>query len=130
MATKAKTAANPKMKPRGRAFPKGVSGNPLGAAVTEARFSTYIQRALDMAKTVEEYDEVMNQAQAIALDFVGQYWKAGTVQEKATVLDRLADRTEGKPQQKVDHTTLGEKLPTPIYGGLSTENVENDTTTD
>lgn len=37
----------------------------------------------------------------------------------ATARAWLTDRAYGKPNQAVDHTTLGKELPTPIYGGFS-----------
>lgn len=92
------------------------------------RLSTWLDKALRDPATAEEYGEAMSQMQAISTDMVKQYWKAKSALEKKAVFDTLADRTEGKAQQKIDHTTLGKEMPQPIYGGnsLSTDTGEND----
>jgi hypothetical protein len=114
MATKAKTAAS---------YKKGQSGNPAGALPTELRFESAFKRVLSKAldaKTVEEYDGALNRMDRLAERAIRILEKTENEAVFFAGLDRIADRTEGKPQQKVDHTTLGEKLPTPILAGLST----------
>ncbi len=99
-------------------FKKGDRANPLGRPVTELSFTAQFKRKLAEQYTGEEYTEAVSNIEAMTDDFMKQYWLAKTVQDKAVVLDRFADRTEGKPQQKVDHTTKGDKI-IPILGGLS-----------
>lgn len=105
----------PRTKPTPASYKKGVSGNPKGAPLREEQMSYWIRKALNSASTSKEYGEAMTQAQAMGEDYVKGYWKAKTVQEKSMILDRVADRTEGKAPQSVDLTTNGKELPTPIY---------------
>ena len=83
-----------------------------------ADISVFFKKALKEAKTLEEYEEARSQAEAMATDFVHSYWDAKNISEKKAVLDTIMDRTEGKAQQKVDHTTLGKELPTPLLAGI------------
>jgi len=52
-------------------------------------------------------------------DANSDYYFITTERPDNRALDSLFDRTFGKAQQYVDHTSGGEKLPTPIYGGQS-----------
>ena len=70
-----------------------------------AKLSTFIELALKSAHTLGEYESARTKAQAMAEDFVNQYWEAKTVAEKKAVLDTIADRTEGKPKQQTDITS-------------------------
>lgn len=110
----------PRTKPTPASYKKGVSGNPKGAPLKEETLSFWIRKALNEARTVEEYDEARTNAQAMAQDYVDQYWKAQTIQEKTMVLDRVADRTEGKAKQSTELS--GEiKVVQPILGAQSKE---------
>lgn len=40
-----------------------------------------------------------------------------------TAMKLVWNYMDGAPQEKIDHTTLGKELPTPIYGGKSTETI-------
>lgn len=107
MAVKIKTAANPKMKPRGKAFPKGVSGNPDGALPTELRFESAYKRVLAQAldaKTVEEYEGAINRMDGLAHRAIKILETTDNEAVFFTGLDKIADRTEGKPKQAVEHT--------------------------
>lgn len=64
-----------------------------------AKLSVFFAKALKEAKTLTEYEGIRSQAEAIATDFVHSYWDAKTITDKKTVIEVLADRTEGKPKQ-------------------------------
>lgn len=123
MAVKAKT----KLKPRGKAFEKGHSVKSPGAPVKEMRLSTWIEKELDnqlgrlhsaeLDLGMQEYTEEVSRRQAIAKRLVNMALHKSDHQLALQAIKEIADRTEGKPQQKVDHTTRGESI-TPILGGL------------
>lgn len=50
-----------------------------------------------------------------------EYYFITTKEPNNYALDSLFDRTFGKSTQHIDHTSDGKALPTPIYGGKSTE---------
>ena len=72
------------------------------------RVTTWVEREL-----TESYDELMTKAQKMATILVDKAIK----EEDLSFIREVIDRTEGKPQQKVDHTSKGEKI-VPILGGL------------
>lgn len=94
----------PRTKPTPASFKKGQSGNPKGAPLKEEQISHWIRKALADASTSKEYGEAMTQAQAMATDYVKQYWKAQTIQEKSLVFEKVSDRSEGKPKQLTELT--------------------------
>lgn len=124
MAIKAKTT----LRPRGKAFAKGNNMNPLGAPVKEMRLTTWIEKELDSvlgkqkeAELGPEYQSEVTRRQAIARKLVNMALHKGNDMTSMAAIKEIADRTEGKAMQKVDHTTLGKEMPQPIYGGMSTD---------
>lgn len=94
-------------------FKEGENHNPTGAKSVDQRISTYFKKSIEKiatAKNIKEYDAAVSNAQAMSDDFVESYWTANTIQEKKAVLDTIMDRTEGKPQQAIDHTTNGQSI--------------------
>lgn len=122
MATKAKTTA----KPRGKAFVKDDPRiNKDGAPVMEHRLSTWIEKALLELQEEKGYENKVTKAQILGSKIVARAMKEGD--DFMTVVKEIADRTEGKPQQKVDHTSGGEKLQViPILGGLTDQELSTD----
>lgn len=111
-------ASKPGRPPVKTSFKKGNTAS-LGNDKT-LRISTWIDKALDKPVDLEGYDQAMTARQAMAEDFVKQYFLATTIGDKSQVLDRLANRTEGMPKQSTDITSGGEKI-VPIFGGKSVQ---------
>lgn len=87
------------------------------------RLSTWIDKELDTLVpediSVDLYTAGMTKRQYLAQRLV---LKAMTTDKgDLDYFKEIADRTEGKAMQKVDHTTLGKEMPQPIYGGMSTD---------
>jgi len=105
----------PKAKPRGRGRPfvKGnianPNGRPKGALSFHTHFKIAVQRIKD-SKTGEPIDEI---------DIVYKYLEKALSKDDKGLLDKLVDRLYGKSLERLDHTTDGKPIPTPIYGGRS-----------
>ena len=67
----------------------------------------------------EELPDGMSRAEFIARKLTALAAQDGDL----NAIKEVIDRTEGKAQQKIDHTTMGEKMPAPIYGGTSRKKV-------
>lgn len=82
------------------------------------RISTWIERELEefYKDPTDKYGAAMTASRLIAKKVVRQ---AITMPGDVALpyIREVLDRTEGKPQQKIDHTSKGEKI-TPILGGL------------
>lgn len=55
----------------------------------------------------------------------GEFYFISTKPANGMAIDSLLNRSFGKAEEKIDHTTNGKDLPTPILGGL-TKNVQID----
>lgn len=129
MAVKAKTNA----KPRGKSFTAGnAAAVGHGAPVKEMRISTWIEKELDAVLGTQkekelghEYQAEVSRRQALARKLVNMALHKSNEMTSMAAIREVLDRTEGKPQQKVDHTTLGEKMPTPLLGSIPTEASED-----
>lgn len=72
----------------------------------------------------EERDEFFNTIKA-AKDKIEEFWEHMLIGPNVTgVIFNLKNNYGWRDQQNIDHTTKGDKLPTPILGGAS--NKEND----
>lgn len=88
----------------------------------------YVIRTVDKKK---QKAELVKDPETIRLYLEGALNQSGdeewyyitTERPDNLAINSMMDRTYGKPQQSIDHTTLGKKLPTPIYGGKSGETV-------
>ena len=79
------------LKPRGRPFPKGVSGNPNGRPLKEWTWRSLIEEAL------EEEEEGIPVKQIISRKLVGM-GKSGDL----GAIKEIGDRIDGKPSQGVE----------------------------
>lgn len=100
-------------KVRGRPFVKGNVANPNGRPKGSLSFYTDFKQAVKRirdTKTGEAIDEV---------DIVYKYLEKALSKDDKGLLDKLVDRLYGKSLERLDHTTDGKPIPTPIYGGRS-----------
>lgn len=87
-------------------FPPGVSGNPAGRpkgsfSLVEMIKNKLQEQAKDKDKTYAEY-------------FIDQLIKKTVVDGDVPMMRDILNRVDGMPQQKVDMTTLGDKISTGV----------------
>jgi len=99
--------ANPKPS---ASWKKGRSGNPLGRPKREWTWSSVLQEAVEKSKK----DGIPVKVHVV--ESLIKTARAGNVY----AIKELMNRMDGMPQQPTDITSGGKPLPTPIYGGRST----------
>lgn len=99
-------------KVRGRPFVKGNIANPNGRPKGSLSFYTDFKEAIKRIRDTKgnPIDEV---------DIVYRYLERALARDDKGLLDKLVDRLYGKSLERLDHTTDGKPIPTPIYGGRS-----------
>jgi hypothetical protein len=121
-----KTTANSKKtaKPRGKPFPKGVSGNPAGrpkdgeswAAIYAAVGNMYTQDILDFIGANNDLGRmVAGLPKNVQLKYLTaiRVFAALLFEPSSGLLKEVMDRTEGKVTDRVDVTSGGEKIQQP-----------------
>jgi hypothetical protein len=110
--------SKPKAKPRGKPWPKGVSGNPAGAPKRGESWAEIIKEFGDMTPV-----EISERVTALARD-LRQYGSGATMKQAVIarvyaalmydpqpgLLNSFMDRTDGKVTVPVDVTTDGDKI--------------------
>ncbi len=83
------------------------NGKKGGRPKSEATIRTQAARDYISLQVADSLSEIVEKAitQAIEGDYKAREW--------------LSNRAWGKPLESIDHTTNGESMPSPIYGGLS-----------
>lgn len=84
------------------------------------RLSTWIDKVLDEEigedlATVEGYDSAMQKREFLARKYVNKTIKEKDVSIFRSLFSEIADRTEGKAKQYLDHTTDGEKIQSVLF---------------
>lgn len=95
-------------------FVKGKSGNPGGRpkkAWTWAGLLDSIANEVE-PKTGKQYKELVSR----------RLW-IEAINGNLIAVKEIFNRMEGMPGQHLDHTTAGQPLPQPIYGGKSADSV-------
>jgi hypothetical protein len=115
-----KSAANSKAtaKPRGKPFPKGVSGNPAGAPKRGESWAEIIKRIGDMtpAEAADHASEIAKQLRKIGNSVtlkeavVIRVYAALMFDPSASLLNSFMERAEGKVTDRVDITSKDEKI--------------------
>lgn len=112
-------------------FKKGESGNPNGRPKGALNTKTILNKFLSLVKEdvknpITKERENMTVAEIMNLSIIAKAIK-GDIKAYREILDRL----EGKVQQKIDHTTGGEKISGVDYSKLSLETLKeiNEATT-
>ncbi len=102
-----------KKPPKDKQFKKGQSGNPKGKPKgipnAKTRYNRFLQLTERTRNPITGTEEEFTVAELMDLMIIAKARKGDLAAYK-----EILDRTEGKPQQSIDHTTDGEKLPTPI----------------
>lgn len=91
-------------------FKPGQSGNPKGRPKADWTWSGLLR---DLADELHE-ETGQTKKQIIAKALFKEAHKGNII-----AIKEFGDRIDGKAPQFIDHTTKGDKLPTPIYGGKS-----------
>lgn len=118
----------------GRLFQPGVSGNPHGRPKKEKCFSDIARQLLAAKKIDIEYTfpsgGVMKTAKVhlestktIYHGLIAALVKEG-MDGNVQAIKELIDRTEGKAQEHIDHTTKGKELAQPIFQLIDTKTKE------
>lgn len=79
------------------------------------RLSTWIDRELSRSMpapddTVQSYEDIVSKRQALAEKLVDTALKTRDDSIRLAYIKEIADRTEGRPQQSVDVTSLGKAV--------------------
>lgn len=99
-----KNSVKTEKRKRGKPFKKGQSGNPKGRPLGTKNFSTlYKEAIIKIAKSVGKTPEELE------IEIVEQGLRKARNGDIRFYIDTM-DRLHGKAQQKVDHTTQGEKI--------------------
>lgn len=126
MATKSKRTGHASS----TSFKPGTRANPNGRPPTEV--SVVGQLKIQLKQAVRE-GELDPEDYEQKLDFLTAYTKkllktAAKTTDPTQVLSywkEFRNTVDGMPTAHVDHTTLGEKLPTPLLGSIATEASED-----
>ena len=102
----------------GRDWPKGTSGNPNGAPRKEDSLSNLLRKELEKV----DPDTGLTAKEVIAIGLVGLA-KEGN----QAAIDRVLDRTEGKPKQSMDVTS---NIQFPAVVGMYPEDYDRSTAKD
>lgn len=98
-------------------FKPGNNANPFGRPVAELTLSSIIRRKLADQYTSEEYLEAVSKVEHIANKILDTIMTTKDPRVLKEYSEFIADRTEGRPQNKVDVTSNGQTI-TPILGGI------------
>lgn len=84
------------------------------------RLSTWLEKELDSIvgedeSTLEGYEKGMQNRQFLARKLVRKAKKAKDDAVFKGLFAEIADRTEGKPSQSIDHTSGGEKIQSVLF---------------
>jgi len=118
-----KTTANsrPTAKPRGKPFPKGVSGNPKGAPKRGESWAEIIKKYGDMtpveaaesviavAKQLKPFGNTITLKEAVVV----RIYAALLFEPQASLLNAFMERAEGKVINQIDVTSDGESMANP-----------------
>ena len=89
-------------------FKPGNNANPKGRPKREWTWAGLYQKAVE---------EKAKEGKGKVKDSIARKLAELADRGDVVAIKELANRMDGMPTQAVDHTTKGEKLPTPIYGG-------------
>jgi hypothetical protein len=118
MSSTANSKETAKKKPRGKPFPKGVSGNPAGAPKRGESWAEIIKRIGDMtpaeatahAQAIAGKLKVMGDGITLREAVVIRVYADLLFQPTASLFNSFMDRTEGKVKEQVDVTSNGQSL--------------------
>ncbi len=102
-----------KKPPKDKQFKKGKSGNPNGKPKGTLSSKTILKRFMGIKQDVQNPITGAQEKLTVAeILYIQQLAKAR--KGDLAAFREIMDRWEGKPQQSIDHTSDGEKLPSPI----------------